>query len=84
MTATPDRDDGESLRVSEHGFHVGYARSVRELEQWVDLAALEEELRRSARGNLPVAAALAAGPSAPAPPGTISSDARIRPTGGHL
>ena len=48
MTATPDRHDGESLRVSKHGFHVGCARSVRELERWVDLAELEEALRRSA------------------------------------
>jgi hypothetical protein len=36
MTATPDRHDGESFRVSRHGFHVGYARSVPELERWVD------------------------------------------------
>ena len=37
MTAMPDRHDGESLGVSHHGFHVGYARGVRELERWVDL-----------------------------------------------
>jgi hypothetical protein len=24
MTATPDRHDGESIRVSHYGFHVGY------------------------------------------------------------
>lgn len=41
MTVTPDRHVGESLRVSQHGFHVGYARSIRELERWVDLAELE-------------------------------------------
>jgi hypothetical protein len=44
MTATPDRHDGESLRVSQHGFHVGYARSVPELERWVELAELEQAL----------------------------------------
>jgi hypothetical protein len=46
MTATPDRHDGESFRVSHHGYHVGYARSVAELEQWIDLADLEEALIR--------------------------------------
>jgi hypothetical protein len=51
MTAT-DRHDGESFRVSHHGFHVGYARNVAELERWVDLADLEEALRQRARLNL--------------------------------
>jgi len=37
MTAMPDRHNGESLGVSHHGFHVGYARGVRELEGCVDL-----------------------------------------------
>ena len=46
MTATPDRHDGESFRVSHYGFHVGYARSVPELERWVELTGLEEALRR--------------------------------------
>jgi hypothetical protein len=44
MTATPDRHDGEQFRISQHGFHVGYARTVAELEKWFDLAALEEAL----------------------------------------
>lgn len=44
MTATPDRHDRESLRVSYCGFHVGYARSVPELEGWIELAQLEEAL----------------------------------------
>jgi hypothetical protein len=48
MTATPDHHDGESLRVAQFGFRVGYARGARELERWVDLAELEEALRRSA------------------------------------
>lgn len=52
MTATPDRHDGESFRVSQHGFHVGYARSVPELERWVDLTDLEETLGHRACLNL--------------------------------
>jgi hypothetical protein len=35
MTATPDRHDGESFRVSHHGYWIGYARSVAELERWI-------------------------------------------------
>jgi hypothetical protein len=51
MTATPDYHDGESFRISYHGFHVGYARSVPELKRWVELTNLEEALRRQ-RTNL--------------------------------
>jgi len=42
MTATPDSHDGESFRVSQHRFHLGYARSVRELERW-------DRIRRTSR-----------------------------------
>jgi hypothetical protein len=41
MIATPDRHEGESFRVSHHGYWVGYVRSVAELEKWIDLADLE-------------------------------------------
>lgn len=41
-TATPERRGGQSFRVSHHGFHVGYARSIAELERWIELADLEE------------------------------------------
>jgi hypothetical protein len=51
VTATRDRHDGESLRVSHHGYWAGYARSVAELERWFDLTDLEEGLRRQ-RPNL--------------------------------
>jgi hypothetical protein len=47
VTATPDLHDGESFRVCHHGYHVGYARSIVELEQWIDLADLEEALSRA-------------------------------------
>jgi hypothetical protein len=59
MTATSDRHDGESFRVSYCGFHVGYARSVPELERWIELAALEDALRnprRWRRGSKPAVA----------------------------
>jgi hypothetical protein len=72
MAATPDRHDGESVRVSHHGYWIGYARSVCELLRWVELADLEEVLSRSARRNLPVVAA-------------SCRDTGIRATGGgHL
>jgi hypothetical protein len=44
MTATPDRHDGESFRVSHHGCNIGYARSVAELERWIELTDLKETL----------------------------------------
>jgi hypothetical protein len=40
MTATPDGHDGESFRVTHHGCWIGYARSVPELERWIELADL--------------------------------------------
>jgi hypothetical protein len=44
MTATPDRHDGESFRVTHRGYWIGYARSVPELERWIELADLEDAL----------------------------------------
>jgi hypothetical protein len=44
MTATPDGHDGESFRVTHHGCWIGYARSVPELERWIELADLEDAL----------------------------------------
>ena len=44
MTATPDRHAGESFRVTHHGYWIGYARSVPELECWIELADLEDAL----------------------------------------
>jgi hypothetical protein len=44
VTATPDRHDGESFRVTHHGCWIGYARSVPELERWIELADLEDAL----------------------------------------
>jgi hypothetical protein len=52
LSGTPDRHDGESFRVSHHGFWVGYARSLAELEKWVDVTDLEEALGRRARSSL--------------------------------
>lgn len=51
MTATPDRHDGESFRISYCGYHVGYARSVPELERWIELTNLEENYARRAAGG---------------------------------
>jgi len=34
----------ESFRVTHHGYWIGYARSVRQLEKWVELADLKEAL----------------------------------------
>ena len=43
LSGTPDRRDGERLRVRQHGFYVADVRSVAELEQWFPLASLEPE-----------------------------------------
>jgi hypothetical protein len=98
MTATPDRHDGESFRVSYCGYHVGYARSVTELQQWIEFSELAEVLRRVV-GRLAsltrtYAPALAAGehadvnlaPAGPAQartnPGGLLSRFRARPPPG--
>ena len=47
-----------SFRVSHHGYHIDYARSVAELEQWIDLADLEEALRLAAGPALQLPLAL--------------------------
>jgi len=44
MTATPDGHDGESFRVTHHGYWIGYARTVPELERWIELTDLEDAL----------------------------------------
>ena len=66
MTAMPDRHDGGSLRVSHHGFHVGYARGVRELERWVDLGRAGGGLK-AVSAPARVSGRLAAGTCGPAP-----------------
>jgi hypothetical protein len=43
LSGTPDRHDGEWLRVRYHGFHVADVRDVADLEQWVRLADLEQD-----------------------------------------
>jgi hypothetical protein len=49
MLATRGRHDGESFRVTQHGFFAGYARSVPKLERWVEQTRLEQALRSLAR-----------------------------------
>ncbi len=41
LTATPDRHDGEWLRVRYRGYYVADCASVSEVEQWVPLAQLD-------------------------------------------
>jgi hypothetical protein len=43
LTATPDRNDGERLKVTYYGFFVAVVRTVAELEQWFALSDLEPE-----------------------------------------
>ena len=43
LTATPDRNDGERLKVTYCGFFVALVRTVAELEQWFSLAELQSE-----------------------------------------
>jgi hypothetical protein len=52
MSLTPDRHDGDSLRVTHHGYWIAYARSVAELERWIELADLAEETLGRQRANL--------------------------------
>jgi hypothetical protein len=43
LSATPDRNDGERLKVTYYGFFVAVVRTVAELEQWFALSDLEPE-----------------------------------------
>jgi hypothetical protein len=43
LSGTPDRRDGEWLRVRYYGFHVADVGSVAELQKWVCLADLERD-----------------------------------------
>jgi len=48
LSGTPDRHDGEWIRVRQHGCWVADVRSVREIERWIRLAELEPELSLAA------------------------------------
>jgi len=43
LALTPDRHDGQWLKVSQHGCFVALVRAVAELEQWFPLAELEPD-----------------------------------------
>jgi hypothetical protein len=43
LSDTPDRNDGERLKVTYCGFFVALVRTVAELEQWFSPADLEPE-----------------------------------------
>jgi hypothetical protein len=49
LSATPDRNDGERLKVTYYGFFVAVVRTVAELEQWFALSDLEPETLVSRR-----------------------------------
>jgi hypothetical protein len=49
LSATPDRNDGERLKVTYYGFFVAVVRTVGELEQWFALSDLEPETLVSRR-----------------------------------
>ena len=50
LSATPDRNDGERLKVTYCGFFVALARTVGELEQWFALTDLQPETLAYAAG----------------------------------
>jgi hypothetical protein len=43
LSVTPDRNDGERLKVTYCGFFVALVRTVGELEQWFALTDLQPE-----------------------------------------
>jgi hypothetical protein len=79
LSATPDRNDGERLKVTYCGFFVALVRTVAELEQWFPLADLQPETlalpRRPADGLARF------GPGLSAPRGTMLATPGDR--GGH-
>jgi hypothetical protein len=50
LTGTPNKRDGEWIRIRQYGFYVTDLRSVAELERYVALAELEDALRTSGSG----------------------------------
>jgi hypothetical protein len=62
-SATPDRNDGERLKVTYCGFFVAVVRTVAELEQWFALSDLEPEtlISRRKRADWPGRARLGRG-----------------------
>jgi hypothetical protein len=44
LSCTPDKTDGERLRLTQYGSWVADVRTVGELERWIDLAYLEPDL----------------------------------------
>src|SRR5258708_6382290 len=50
LTGTPNKRDGEWIRLRQHGFYVADLRSVAELESYVALAELEDALRTTQSG----------------------------------
>jgi hypothetical protein len=67
LTCTPDRHDGEWLRLRYLGYHIHNARSVMELESYIRLSELEDSSRRPglSLGDLPDHALLVLPPCAP-------------------
>jgi hypothetical protein len=49
LIGTPDKHDGEWLRVCYYGYHVADVRTVAEIERWVCLAELKLDTLRPAR-----------------------------------
>src|ERR1700691_1917674 len=49
LSAAPDRNDGERLKVTYCGFFVAVVRTVAELEQWFALSDLEPDTLISRR-----------------------------------
>jgi hypothetical protein len=43
LTCTPDRHDGEWLRIRHLGYYIGDTRNIAVLEQYVSLADLEAD-----------------------------------------
>ena len=54
LSAMPDRNDGECLKVTYCGFFVALVRTVAELEQWFVLSDLEPETLIPRRVSTPV------------------------------
>lgn len=50
LTETPNKRDGEWIRLRQYGFYVADLRSVAELERYVALAELQDALRTTGSG----------------------------------
>ena len=79
LSATPDGNDGERLKITYRGFFVALVRTVGELETWFPLSDLEPEALTPWRQIVHGLAVFRLAVSAPRSPGSLPASAAAGP-----